>query len=76
MYKRQEVNAALLEHLLGLPAVGISARNRQGLNELKRRVEEAAQGRSSASPSLLRYPGEVEQARDVIEAQIKKARCV
>lgn len=68
-----EVNAALLEHLLGLPAVGISARNRQGLNELKRRVEEAAQGRSSASPSLLRYPGEVEQARDVIEAQIKKA---
>lgn len=68
-----EVNAALLEQLLGLPAVGISARNRQGLNELKRRVEEAAQGRSSASPSLLRYPGEVEQARDVIEAQIKKA---
>lgn len=67
-----EVNAALLEQLLGLPAVGISARNRQGLNELKRRVEEAAQGRSSASPSLLRYPGEVEQARDVIEAQIKK----
>lgn len=68
-----EVNAAPLEQLLGLPAVGISARNRQGLNELKRRVEEAAQGRSSASPSLLRYPGEVEQARDVIEAQIKKA---
>ena len=68
-----EVNAALLEQLLGLPAVGISARNRQGLNELKRRVEEAAQGRFSASPSLLRYPGEVEQARDVIEAQIKKA---
>lgn len=68
-----EVNAALLEQLLGLPAVGISARNRQGLNELKRRVEEAAQGRSSASPSLLRYPGEVEQARDEIEAQIKKA---
>ena len=68
-----EVNAALLEQLLGLPAVGISARNRQGLNELKRRVEEAAQGRPSASPSLLRYPGEVEQARDVIEAQIKKA---
>ena len=37
-----EVDIALLEQLLGLPVVGVSARNRQGLDRLKRRVEEVA----------------------------------
>lgn len=68
-----EVDTALLEQLLGLPAVGVSARNRQGLNDLKRRVEEVARGRNAASPFLIRYPEEIEQARNAIEAQIKKA---
>ena len=36
------MDIALLEQLLGLPVVGVSARNRQGLDRLKRRVEEVA----------------------------------
>lgn len=43
-----DVDIELLERLLGLPVVGIAARNRQGLDRLKQRVEEAAAARASA----------------------------
>ena len=42
-----DVDIELLEQLLGLPVVGIAARNRQGLDRLKQRVEEAAAARAS-----------------------------
>lgn len=71
-----EVDIELLEQLLGLPVVGIAARNRQGLDRLKQRVEEAAAARASAQTAaalLLSYPKAVEQAQSVIAQQIQKA---
>ena len=71
-----DVDIELLERLLGLPVVGIAARNRQGLDRLKQRVEEAAAARASAQTAaalLLSYPKAVEQAQSVIAQQIQKA---
>ena len=71
-----DVDIELLEQLLGLPVVGIAARNRQGLDRLKQRVEEAAAARASAQTAaalLLSYPKAVEQAQSVIAQQIQKA---
>lgn len=71
-----DVDIELLEQLLGLPVVGIAARNRQGLDRLKQRVEEAAAARAStrtAAALLLSYPKAVEQAQSVIAQQIQKA---
>ncbi len=69
-----EVDTALLERLLDLPVVGVTARSRQGLNRLKQRVEEAAAARASdeaAAALLLCYPRAVEDARNVIAQQIR-----
>ncbi|MEO3947085.1 FeoB small GTPase domain-containing protein [Gorillibacterium sp. CAU 1737] len=56
------IDLPLLEERLGVPVVGISARKRQGLNDLLNRVEEVASGSVVPQPRPIRYPAEVESA--------------
>lgn len=65
-----EVDLPRLEALLGLPAAGITARRRQGLDALKRRVREAA-GREGAAASPLRYPQPIEDALASLTERIR-----
>lgn len=69
------IDLAGLEALLGVPVVSCSARRKQGLGELKRRVEEIAAlspQHSSRSP-LLVYPVPVEDAMIRLLPALEKA---
>lgn len=68
------VNLTLLEHLLGLPVVGVTARRRQGLEELKRRVETVCENSPiRRQTSHLHYPEPVERALEALSKQIRQS---
>ncbi len=63
-----------LEALLGVPVVGCAARRGQGLEELKKRVEEASQAqREPGRASLLAYPPPVWAAMEQLTPVLAKA---
>ncbi len=70
-----EVDLVKLEALLRLPVVGVTAKRRQGLAELKRRVEEIARDDAPGGhgAKLLTYPAPVGEALGALSAHITRA---
>ncbi len=71
--KRKNINIDLqrLEKLLGIPVVGTSARNGEGLEELKSTIEKVALGEIKTNPRKVVYRDILENAVKEIEPYIK-----
>lgn len=70
--RRIEIDLRLLEELLDMPVVGITAKRRVGLDVLKRRVAETGGQPRAANPSLLVYHPELEAALDTIAQELDR----
>lgn len=73
--KRNHIDIRLekLSRILGVPVVGTSASNGQGLAELKDAIDDLVSGRFIPKPIRIRYDAAIEAAVSMIEPYIKKA---
>ncbi|MBQ8297172.1 MAG: ferrous iron transport protein B [Ruminococcus sp.] len=62
-----KINFRRLEELLGVPVVGVTARNGKGLDVLKKRLCELAECRDAPTPPPTRLPGEIEEKAKELE---------
>ena len=72
--KRKHIDIDLdkLRRLLGVPVVGISARNKKNLNKLTKTLDKFILNGSKSSPFATRYPEKVETAISMVEYEVKK----
>lgn len=66
------VDFAALKSMLGVPVVATAARDGIGLEQLVETVTGVVKGRVTASPCIVRYRDEIEEAISVLEPEIKK----
>ena len=64
--KGVEINIAELSKETGLPAIGISAAAKEGMDELEKMIFELAEGKASADFVPVRYPKAVQKAAEKV----------
>ncbi len=60
-----------LSSLLGVPVVGVTARKKKSLNSLMSVVHDFLYGNKQATPIIVRYTSQVEQAISIVESALK-----
>lgn len=68
--KKISVDINKLEELLGIPVVGTSARNGEGLEELKDKVRKIANGEIKTKPKPINYDEILEKAIEKVEPYV------
>jgi len=71
--KKIKIDLKELSKILGVPVVGTSARNRQGLNDLMDAVYEITGRKESTFPIKITYEPPIEEALNILEDPVRKA---
>lgn len=66
------INLPKLSHLLGVPVVGTSARNGDGLTELKEKVQKVASGLIKPNPVQINYGSPLKEAITQVAIQLNE----
>ncbi|MBP1932900.1 FeoB small GTPase domain-containing protein [Ammoniphilus resinae] len=69
--KRIDIDLKQLSKLLGVPAVGMSARSNRGTEKLKTTIEDVLEGKIICNPVRQPYSEEIERAIAEIEPEVK-----
>jgi len=70
--KKIKINLKELSKQLGVPVIGTSARNGEGLEELMDAVYDVTSKKTINSPLIMSYDDTIEAAIDILEAPVKK----
>lgn len=70
--KKIKIDMKELSKQLGVPVIGTSARNGEGLEELMDAVYEVTSKKTVNSPLIMSYDDTIEAAIDILEAPVKK----
>jgi Fe2+ transport system protein B len=67
-----QINLKAIEKKLGVPTVGITARSKQGINDLLKQVLKIASGEITPNPLRITYNSEIEQKIAELEPSIRE----
>jgi len=70
--KKIKINLKELSKQLGVPVIGTSARNGEGLEELMDAVYDVTSKKTINSPIIMSYDDTIEAAIDILEAPVRK----